>query len=177
MAEVREFVAFHFTVPKRNKEVFMQFYPHWLDGEFVRITSNAKGPKQDVREMIRALKLHALLGTQFVLNDVQIFDSAAVLELFSDKDALDFLNNDRTFLDLRVVPDPAFDNNRFALAARGLIRACADGWMSSVFINDPKPITSLASEIINEIQKEEDGYFDPNAPYRTMRKYPELRDF
>jgi hypothetical protein len=84
----------------------MELYPNWLDGEFVKIASQATGPEQDVRDMIRALKLHALLGTRFILNDVQVFDSAAVLALFGDADARAFLSRDTTFLGLKVDPDP-----------------------------------------------------------------------
>jgi hypothetical protein len=145
----------------------MQLYPHWLDGEFVRIASNVKEPEQVVREMIRALKLHALLGTQFVLNDVQIFDSAAVIELFADNDALDFLRNDRTFLNLRVVPDPDLGNHSFALAARGFTRAVAKGWKSSVFFDDPTPIKQLAEEIINDVQ--DHGGIDLDAPSKAVQ--------
>ncbi len=151
----------------------MQLYPHWLDGEFVRIASNATGPEQDVREMIRALKLHALLGTQFVLNDVQIFDSAAVLELFADDDALKFLFHDRTFLDLRVEPDPTLGNKPFALAARGLTRTRNKNWKSSLFMSDPTPIKRLADEIIDDVQVR--NYVDPQGSSRTMQTYPQYK--
>lgn len=149
----------------------MQLYPHWLDGEFVRIASNATGPEQDVREMIRALKLHALLGTQFILNDVQIFDSAAVLALFADDELRDFLRRDRGFLGLRVDPDPDLAPSPFAFAARGLTRTCAPGWISSVFMSDPAPIKRLANEIIEEVKAQD--YVDPERPSPAERAYPQ----
>lgn len=158
----------------------MQLYPHWLDGEFVKIATGAAGPDQDVRDMIRALKLHALLGTQFVLNDVQIFDSAAVLAFFGNPKARDFLRSDResakqgilpSFLGLKVDPDPRLPRTPFALAARGLTRTVVPGWNSSVFIADPTPIKHLANEIINDIQVGCD--IDPARRSRTVQDYPQ----
>jgi hypothetical protein len=149
----------------------MQLYPHWLDGEFVRIASNANGPNQNVQQMIRALKLHALLGTQFVLNDVQIFDSAAILELFADPGLRQFLRDDQSFLYLRVDPDPALGTSSFDLAARGLTRTHTLGWISSVFMHDPTPIKQLADEIINDIQKY--GRVDPDCHSPVVKNYPQ----
>jgi hypothetical protein len=147
----------------------MELYPHWLDGEFVRITSDAIGSKKCIEDMIRALKMHALLGTQFILNDVQVFDSAAVLHLFADNDMYDFVRHDRNFLDLRVEPDPNLGNSPFALAARGLTRTQATGWISSAFWGDSTPIKRLADEIIKDIQVND--YVDPERPSRTARDY------
>jgi hypothetical protein len=131
--------------------MFMQLYPHWLDGEYVRIATKSTGPQQNVEEMIRALKLHALLGTEFILSDVQIFDSAAILELFADPEFCKFVEKDRSFLDLLVDPDPDLGTHAFALAARGLTRTLNPGWTSSVFFGDPAPIQHLAKEIIDEV--------------------------
>jgi hypothetical protein len=149
----------------------LELYPHWLDGEFVRIASNATGPDQDVRDSIRALKLHALLGTQFILNDVQVFDSAAVLAVFGDKSAREFLGRDRSFFDLRVDPDPWFGDNIFALAGRGLTRTRTPGWLSSMFIADPTPMKRLADEIIDEIQRQ--NYLEPTRPSAVVQEYPQ----
>lgn len=151
----------------------MQIYPHWLDGEFVRISENSAGTKDTVNELVRALKLHALLGTQFVLNDVQVFDSAPILELFGDEEFRKFIGDDTDFLDLRVSPDPALGDSAFALAARGLARTQASGWTSSLFVEDAAPIRELGLEIINKIQRER--YFDPSPPTVLDAKYPRYR--
>ncbi|MFA4949206.1 MAG: hypothetical protein WC674_11975 [Candidatus Krumholzibacteriia bacterium] len=148
----------------------MQLYPHWLDGEFVRIASNTAAPGF-IQETIRAMKLHALLGTQFILNDVQVFDSAAVLALFADDALYDFVRRDRGFLDLRVEPDPSLGDSPFALAARGFTRTRAPGWISSVFMNDSTPIKRLADEIIANVQAK--GYVDLECPSRTAKNYPQ----
>jgi hypothetical protein len=148
----------------------MQLYPHWLDGEFVRIASEATGPTQTVGEMVRALKLHAILGTQFILNDVQIFDSLAVLKLFSDSEFRRFVKDDRNLLDLRVDPDQSLGDKPFALAARGFTRTRASGWISSAFPTDPTPIKKLADEIINEVQE---GYLDLGRQSDVAAEYPQ----
>ena len=149
----------------------MQLYPHWLDGEFVRIASEEGGHVGAMREAVRAVKLHALLGTQFLLNDVQIFDSRAVLELFADHEFREFIKGDTDFLDLRVEPDPRLGDHPYALAARGFSRTQAPGWSSSVFPKDPTPIRSLADEILDDVQKA--GYVNPNLPGKAEQAYPE----
>lgn len=151
----------------------MQLYPHWLDGEFVRIASSAASPSQTFRSAVRALKLHALLGTQFVLNDVQIFDSAAILGLFADRGFRDFVYADRSFLDLRVEPDPRLGTSPYALAARGFARTRASGWISSVFMEDPTPIKRLADEIIENVQV--DTWVNPEKPSPVAQAYPQFR--
>lgn len=149
----------------------MQLYPHWLDGEFIRIASEEGGPAAAMREAVRAVKLHALLGTQFLLNDVQIFDSRAVLELFADHGFREFIKGDTDFLDLRVEPDPELGDHPYALAARGFSRTQAPGWSSSVFPKDPTPIRRLADEILDDVQGP--GYVDPNRPGKAEQTYPE----
>ena len=140
----------------------MLLYPHWLDGEFVKICSGASGPNQKTLDMIRALKVHALLGTRFVLSDVQVFDSAAVLELFSDEKAREFLKANKDFLDLRVDPAKELGSRPYELAARGLLRTQSEGWLSSLFADDPAPIKRLADEILDEIASRH--YVDPMRP-------------
>ncbi|QQR75627.1 MAG: hypothetical protein IPJ17_08675 [Holophagales bacterium] len=151
----------------------MLLYPHWLDGEFVRICSGASGPNQKTLDMIRALKVHALLGTRFVLSDVQVFDSAAVLELFRHKQARKFLKANKDFLDLRVDPASELGETPYALSARGLLRTQSAGWVSSLFVNDPTPVRRLAEEILTQIVKE--GNFDLARGSAVLGAYPEER--
>lgn len=149
----------------------MQLYPHWLDGEFVRLAAEEGGQARALGEAVRAVKLHALLGTRFLLNDVQIFDSLAVLQLFADHGFREFVKHDTDFLDLRVEPDPRLGDHPYALAARGFSRTQAQGWSSSVFPNDPTPLKRLADEILGDIQGQK--YVDPDRPGKTEQAYPE----
>jgi hypothetical protein len=152
----------------------MQLYAHWLDGEFVRAASGERERARNVREFIRGLKLHAILGTQFILNDVQAFDSAVVLELFANPDIYNFLCRNVGFLNLKVAPDPTLGtSNPFALAARGLARTSNPGWISSAFVNDATPIRKLASEIINDVTKD-CGWVDPDSPSETVQSFPKF---
>lgn len=137
----------------------MQLYPHWLDGEFVRIASKADGEKQTLKALTRVLKLHALIGTEFVLNDVQVFDSAAVLELFADPEFRAFVERDRDFLYLKVNPTGGLGDSPFQLAARGLMRTQKPDWISSAFFGKDALVKTLADEIINQIQS--DNCVDP----------------
>jgi hypothetical protein len=152
----------------------MQLYAHWLDGEFVRRATDLKGPNQATDEMTRALKLHALLGTQFVLNDIQIFDSAAVLNLFRDADFREFLSKNRDFFDLRVDPARALGTDAFSLATTGLVRAGDLGWSSSLFVDDPTPVKLFANDIVQEISKESNVRVDTVGD--ALKKYPEHRE-
>jgi hypothetical protein len=150
----------------------MQLYPHWLDGEFVRLAAEEGGQARALGEAMRAVKLHALLGTRFLLNDVQIFDSLAVLQLFADHGFREFVKQDTDFLDLRVALDPRLGDHPYALAARGFSRTQAPSWSSSVFPNDPTPIKRLADEILNEVQGPQKS-INLALPSKTERAYPE----
>ena len=166
----------------------MKLYPHWLDGEYVRIATSTK---HSIQNFMKLMKVHALIGTQFLLSDVQIFDSLGILSLFMDeynqnksKDSpLSFLYNDAEyfneengrFLNLKVTPDKELgSSNNYALAARGLKRTFNPGWVSSVFYNDPDPIKFLADEIINSIINY--GYFDSNSDSKIYNSYPNQTD-
>ena len=148
----------------------MQLYAHWLDGEFVRRATDLKGPNQATPDMTRALKVHALLGTQFVLNDIQVFDSAAVLNVFRDAEFRDFLDGNRDFFDLRVASSKALSTNEFSLASCGLVSTSTKGWSSSLFVDDPAPVKFFAIDIAEEIAKKGSvstrtvGYADGRYP-------------
>ena len=151
----------------------MQIYPHWLDGEFVRVAENSPGGIDTADNLVRALKLHALLGTQFVLSDVQVFDSKPVLRLFADEQFRKFVANDTDFLELRVDPDPAMPKTPFAYAARGLARSQSSGWTSSLFMGDAAPIRAFGEETIKQILT--DGLIDPDRPTPVDVRYQQHR--
>jgi hypothetical protein len=145
----------------------MKVYPHWLDGEFLRLASAAEATTQASQgvQAVRMMKLHALLGTEFILNDVQVFDSAGVLMLFGDRETREFLRHHTDLLELRVFPDPSSGNSPFDLATRGLKRTQVKGWESSL-LKSPEATIRLSEEILN------DGFIDPERPSKTIAKYP-----
>lgn len=151
----------------------VRLYPHWLDGEFVRISTGATGPRQDTSAFLKVLKIHALLGTELILSDVQVFDSAAVLALFADEGAVQFLKDNRDFLDLKVDPDQTLGDSSWALAARGLARI-SDGWTSSVFVNDEQPIRRLKDQLIDELVRTR--VIDKGRPLVVEPRYSEFKD-
>jgi hypothetical protein len=156
----------------------VKLFPHWLDGEYVNISGEFDNRRiaDYCRYLNTMLKLHALLGTEFVLNDVQIFDSWGVLALFRDDAAYKFLLDDRSFLELRVPTEPAKPGppqsavtlrSPFELATSGLAKAENQNWTSSVFRDDPTPIRFLAEEIFQSPRD-----LDPQRPSTTAGRFP-----
>jgi hypothetical protein len=131
-------------------------YAHWLDGEYAKIaarlhvrrpgggfTTGVQRSPQTVAEA--RLKLHALFGTHFALNDVQTIDSGTVLSLFADDDFVSFVSGSRDFLQL--VAGPPDSTDRFDILAAGLERTQTRDWVSSAF-SDPYVVASLSSAIL-----------------------------
>lgn len=138
----------------------MQFYPHWLDGEFARLACDGHTPGQqsltsNLPDVERLMKVHALLGTPFVLSDVQIVDSLPVQILFAKKSFVQFITRHPDFLDLRVQPDDSLGTGPCHLAARGLLRIdTTPKWRSSSW-TDTGPIRALAAEIVAEVRRQD----------------------
>jgi hypothetical protein len=160
----------------------VKLFPHWLDGEYVNISGDFDNRRiaDCCRYLNTMLKLHAVLGTEFVLNDVQIFDSPAVLALFRDDSAYKFLLDNRSFLELRVPAEPAkvgamqstsTMRSPFELATSGLAKTENPNWSSSVFREDPDPIRFLAAEIVQS-----PGDLDPSRPSATARRFPDKEE-
>lgn|SRR6478609_457406 len=155
----------------------MKLFPHWLDGEYVNISGgfDQRGIADCCDYLRTILKLHALLGTEFVLNDVQIYDSWAVVALFRDDAAYKFLLEDQSFLELRVPAKTSASaglssvispRSPFELAISGLDKPENPNWTSSLFRSDSSPIRSLAKEI------RESQDLDPERPSMTVRNFP-----
>ena len=109
----------------------MRFYAHWLDGEFVRI-ARSKSP-QTTKEIIGpGLQISAFFGNSVTLSGIQLYDRAAVQELFLDKSFREYLDYDPSFLWLVASVQ---SDSRFALATSGAERAKTFGWKSSSLDN------------------------------------------
>ncbi len=127
-------------------------YAHWLDGEWIKVAKaiTVEGYGKTLESIAEAaLKLLALLGSRVAISDVQLTDSPVVLNLFSDPDFLSYLAIDQSFLTLVASPRQGISDGKLARATRGLERAMANTWSSSLPGMHANVIRTFADTLLN----------------------------
>ncbi len=103
-----------------------RLYAHWLDAEYRR----SRSPVASAEATQRLLKIHALLGTQIILSDVQVLDSPGVIDCFEALDFVRFIERHPDMLGFAAGSDSETDPT-FSILTAGLRRTQRADWLAT----------------------------------------------
>jgi hypothetical protein len=156
----------------------MRYYAEWLDGEYVLLDKVWRGYSHK-SAMERSLRFHALFGSTLVLSDAQTIDFRNPIPgLFLDSGFQLFLREHPDYLALVAEPVRGKDDEKFAVAVRGIQR---------LIDQTVKPSGSYeeAMTAVGELLVESDGFdkerlltdagLDSGQTGRILRRHPQHR--